>query len=332
MKRRMIKMECESLFQRFLTLKNSENTISEAYKVLNISQKNNHKLGYTEEGFPVIFIECSDIRKTSDIRLQLVEVFFNRECSLYSTKELVESKTYCLVILKSLQNNMVSYFLEVFSLVLERLPPYPSTMELSKEIATLVRLFMNLPSFSLETLQGLWAEMLVIEQSSNPDYLINSWHVSTMDKYDFNDGKDKIEVKSTLKSDRLHQFALEQLNPNENSELIIASIQMVKTGIGHSIFELEKSIISKLKQNDSVVKLKEMILKTLGIKIEDASNVYYDYSLAVDSLKFYDYRDIPSINVKDIPQNVSGVHFISNLSNVSEKNRESMNCLLHKSL
>ena len=332
MTRRMIKMEFNGLLQKFLSLRNSDNVVSEAYKVLNISHRNGHKLGYTEDGFPVIFIECSDIRKTSDIRLQLVDVLFNRECSLYSAKEKIENKTYCLVILKSLQDDLISYFLEVFTLVLDRLPPFPSTMELGKEIATLVRLFTNLPTYSLETLQGLWAEMLVIEQSSNPDYLISSWHVSTMDKYDFNDGNDKIEVKSTLKNNRLHQFAIEQLNPNENSRLVIASVQMVKTGVGYSIFDLEKNITAKLNQNDSIIKLKEMILKTLGVKSENASTVYYDYSFAVESLKFYDYRDIPSISLKDVPANVSGVHFVSDLTSVSDVNRESMIGILHESL
>ncbi len=325
-------MEFNSLLQKFLSLRNSDHVVSEAYKVLSISHRNSHKLGYTEDGFPVIFIECSDVRKTSDIRLQLVDVLFNRECSLYSAKEKIENKMYCLVILKSHQNDLISYFLEVFALVLDRLPSFPSTMELGKEVATLVRLFTNLPTYSLETLQGLWAEMLVIEQSSNPDYLISSWHVSTTDKYDFNDGKDKIEVKSTLKSNRLHLFTLEQLNPNENSRLVIASVQMIKTGVGCSIFDLEKNITEKLNQNDSIIKLKEMILKTLGIKSENASTVYYDYSFSVESLKFYDYRDIPSISIKDIPANVSGVHFVSDLTSVADVNRDSMIGLLHESL
>ena len=92
MTRRMIKMEFNGLLQKFLSLRNSDNVVSEAYKVLNISHRNSHKLGYTEDGFPVIFIECSDIRKTSDIRLQLVDVLFNRECSLYSAKEKIENE------------------------------------------------------------------------------------------------------------------------------------------------------------------------------------------------------------------------------------------------
>lgn len=325
-------MNANNLLQIFLDLKNSQKDFSDAYKVVSISNKGRHKLGCTEEGFPIYFIECSDNQKSSDIRLQLVDVFFNRECSLYSTVDKIIGKTYCMVILKSIQNDLIRYFLDVFNLVLNRLPISPSTKELGKEIAKLVRLFMNLPTYSLETLQGLWAEMLVIEQARNPDYLIESWHVSTTDKYDFNDGIDKIEVKSTVKSCRSHQFALEQLNPNENSRLIIASIQMIKTGVGFTIFDLEKKIAQRLKQNDTITKLKEIILKTLGPNLEDVQKVCYDYSLAVDSLKFYDYTDVPCIKKDDVPQNVSEVHFMSDLTNVSDIDRETMLGALHGSL
>ena len=72
--------------------------------------------------------------------------------------------------------------------------------DLKIEIEKLINLFTKFSKPALKTIQGLWAELLIIEQSKNPDYLIQSWHSSTTDKYDFNDGIDKIEVKSTFKS------------------------------------------------------------------------------------------------------------------------------------
>ena len=43
---------------------------------------------------------------------------------------------------------------------------------------------------------------------------------------------------------------MEQLNPNKNSNLIIASVFAVETGIGKTIFDLVKLIDSKVKNND----------------------------------------------------------------------------------
>lgn len=332
MKMRRNDMDVQNLLCAFFALRDSETRTSDAYKVIGVSKNNKHKLGCTEEGFPIFFVECSDFQRTSDIRLQLVDVFFNKDCSLYTSDNEIICKTYCMVILKSLQKDLIQYFFEVFNLILKRLSAFPTTTEVSKEVAKIVRLFMNLPTYSQETLQGLWAEMLVIEQSRNPDYLVNSWHVSTVDKYDFNDGMDKIEVKSTAKSLRQHLFALEQLNPNENSKLLIASLHIVKTGIGLNIFDLEKKIVSKLKNNESSLKIKEIILKTLGTKFSEASDVHFDYAMATDTLKFYDYKDVPSIKTNNVPDNVSNVHFTSDLTNIPDINRESMSGLLHESL
>lgn len=63
------------------------------------------------------------------------------------------------------------------------------------------------------SIQGLWAELFVISIASNPEYLLKAWHSSLNDVYDFNDGIDKIEVKSTSKSHRIHKFSYDQLSP-----------------------------------------------------------------------------------------------------------------------
>ena len=86
-----------------------------------------------------------------------------------------------------------------------------------------------------KALQGLWAELLVIERSKSPAYLLQSWHVSPNDKFDFNDGIDKIEVKSTRNVRRIHTFSLEQLHPNVNANLLIASVFVIETGHGRTI-------------------------------------------------------------------------------------------------
>ena len=74
--------------------------------------------------------------------------------------------------------------------------------------------------------------LFVISIASNPEYLLKAWHSSLNDVYDFNDGIDKIEVKSTSKSHRIHKFSYDQLSPTENTNLIISSIFVIQSGIG----------------------------------------------------------------------------------------------------
>ena len=151
----------------------------------------------------------------------------------------------------------------------------------------------------------------------NPDYLIRSWHVDVHDKYDFNDGKDKLEVKSSIRPQRIHSFSIEQLNPNNNSNLIIASINTSFVGQGVNIFELRDRIYSRVKDLNTQYHINEVILKTIGNDISRISEMYFDYQMAVDSIAYYDARDIPCVCMDDVPIGVSNVHFDSDLSGIS---------------
>ena len=110
----------------------------------------------------------------------------------------------------------------------------------------------------MKTIQGLWAEMLIIEQSKNPEYLIRSWHSSPNSKFDFNDGQNKLEIKSTSQTKRIHSFSYEQTIPNPNSKLLIASIKVIETGVGKSILDLRDNICKKVLDLDLQYKVKPL--------------------------------------------------------------------------
>lgn len=88
--------------------------------------------------------------------------------------------------------------------------------------------------------------------------------MSADDKYDFNDGKDKIEVKSTGNLDRVHMFALDQLNPNTGSELAIVSVITVRSGQGVNVFDMMDAISEKGVTNEQMSKIQEIAYLTIG--------------------------------------------------------------------
>ena len=55
----------------------------------------------------------------------------------------------------------------------------------------------------------------------------------------------------------------------------------------------------------------------MGNDISKISEMYFDYQMAVDSITYYDARDIPCISIEDVPSHVSNVHFDSDLSGIS---------------
>lgn len=287
------------------------------YSVDNLCDGLSHKLAFSPEGYPMIFIECSDEKITSNIRLKLFNVTFNKLCKLSEDGKYIEKK-YSIVKLISSNSDLKKYFLEVMRLVLNKIPQRPKVEQLKREITKVISLFTASANISKEAVKGLWAELFVIERSQNPLYLIKSWHVSVEDKYDFNDGIDKIEVKSTSNEERVHHFAIEQLNPNKDSQLMIASLIVVNSGIGKSIFDLVDSIMKRISDTNALLKLNEEVLQTIGCHIEEAKEMCFDYTLAKNNVRFYDYKTIPSIAQSSVPEGVTSVHFTSCLKGLQE--------------
>lgn len=208
----------------------------------------------------------------------------------------------------------------------------PTVNILKAEVSKLISLFTSVKSISKEVVRGLWAELILIKRASNPSYLIRSWHVVPEDKFDFNDGSDKVEVKSTNGTKREHTFSLEQLNPNKGSRLLIASMFVSQTGVGKTIFDLVDEISSSISDVDVLFKLREETTQTIGSHIEEVSNMFFDENVSLDSLRFFDYASIPSINIANVPAEVSAIHFRVDLSDVSPVDSFDQDSVLFKSL
>jgi hypothetical protein len=302
-------------YKIFLGLKNKNSPSNEFISVESSPFSKFHKIGISNEGYPIFFVKCNDSNKSVDINLELISVLFSKECTIREQKNTSIGR-YTLIYLKTSIPDLQMYFTDVLSIILRTIDEIPSEKELSNEIGKMIDLFSKISKPSIKSIQGLWAELLVIEKSSNPDYLINAWHCTPNDKFDFNDGKDKIEVKSTSKSKRIHTFSLDQLNINKGSELLVASIFVVETGIGRNIIELKDSISQRLSDLNSKIKLTEMILKTLGNEYNCANSKYFDYQYASDSLNYYNNVDIHKIDAKCIHPSISNIKLDIDLSNI----------------
>lgn len=305
-----------SIYKIFADLQKKKPVKKDFFLAASLPFTQTHKIGISSEGFPLFFIECSDIVHSSDINLEFISVLFNRPCNL-SENNTQSENTYTIVFLKTENIDFQKYFFDVICIVLEQLPENPSQKQLKTEIQKLTELFSRFNRPPRKTIQGIWAELLVIEQAKNPEYLIQSWHSSPEDKFDFNDGQDKIEVKSTANISRTHRFSLEQLKPNKNSNLLIASVFVIQTGKGKNIFNLIDSICKKVQNIELQFRLNETVSQTLGNDLDKAFDTYFDYQQACDMLAFFDFKDIPTIKNDSIPYEISNIHFDCDLSNVS---------------
>lgn len=308
-------MREQTLYELFIELQQRGNHVEGYYAAVSLPFNKRYKIGISEDGYPMFFVPSTSTTFSVDINMEMITVLFGRVCKIHDTS--CSEGVYTIITLKTGDIDIQKYFIDIVCIIVEQLPANYSDTTLTQEIQKLVNLFSQLSQPPQKTIQGLWSELLLIEQSTDPDYLIRSWHVDVHDKYDFNDGKDKLEVKSTIRPQRIHSFSIEQLNPNNNSNLIIASINTSFVGQGVNIFELRNRICSRVKDLCTQYHLNEVILKTIGNDISRISEMYFDYQMAVDSIAYYDARDIPCICMDDVPIGVSNVHFDSELSGIS---------------
>lgn len=306
-----------SIYKIFTGLQRSEPIIKNGFSAASLPFTQKHKIGISPEGYPMFFIECNTNAHSLDINLEFISVLFNRPCRL-SEKDITRSESiYTIISLKTDNIDFQQYFLEVVCIILEQLPEAPSHKQLKTEIQKLIELFSRFTRPPRKTIQGLWAEMFIIEQSKYPEYLIQSWHASPEDRFDFNDGQDKMEVKSTSQIRRIHSFSLEQLHPNRNSNLLIASVFVIQTGGGKNIFDLKNSICQRIRNLQLQFRLNEILSQTLGNDFDKVFDVCFDYQQAIDTLAFYDFQDIPTIQHDNIPQEVSNLHFDCDLTHIA---------------
>lgn len=324
----------QKVFKIFQELKNESPKNGDGFAIASLPTTKNHKLGISQNGQPMFFIKCDDNTKAKslDTNLEFISVLYNRQCQLINKKGKIEEDIYTVISLKSDSDYLQEYFLKIVFVLVKNISEKPLLKDLKIEIEKLINLFTKFSKPALKTIQGLWAELLIIEQSKNPDYLIQSWHSSTTDKYDFNDGIDKIEVKSTVKNRRIHNFSLEQLTPNLSSKLIVASIFAIETGTGTTIFDLVESIENKIKDKNLAFRVNEIAAITLGKDFEKSFDIFFDYQFAIDTIQYYNSFDVPTINRTDIPSNITNVRFDCDLTDVKVANKTRTQSKLHNSL
>ena len=64
-----------------------------------------------------------------------------------------------------------------------------------KKLDNLIEIFKSLNKKSIKTIRGLWAELFVINMSSNVKQLMEAWHQDEVDRYDFSSNLINLEIK-----------------------------------------------------------------------------------------------------------------------------------------
>lgn len=310
-------MNNNQIFEQFRELANTEVGIGEVAAISLPDML--HKLGISAEGFPKFFVCTNDsVSSAHNTSLEILTVEYNLPCT-FVDDGVNEPHHYTVITLRSLDQTLQMEFIDIAMMMFGRLEPMPSKREISLEVENLISIFSAMSCPPKKQIQGLWAEMLVIERSRFPETLINAWHADPSAKYDFTLGRDKVEVKSTSGEERKHHFSLDQLNPSRHSRLLIASVIIRESGHGNgglSVSELRDKICEQVQSVDARLRLYQVMAETIGTDMHKLEGVYFDYVEASDTLRFFNSEDVPGIRKDTVGPGVSSVGFTSDLSGI----------------
>jgi hypothetical protein len=294
------------------------NQNSNSYSAKTIKGYENHRIAKNYADNPSLLIFISEQNQDFFIANQnlfSIKVSHNLKCEIESDENLTHNN-FSVVSYIGQNEDVKDVFLNTCQVLIKSLGQKPTNKKIKHTVGKFIELFKALKETPNKSLQGLWAELFIIEQSDSPENLINGWHSIPEEKFDFSFGKLRLEVKSSATNERTHHFSSGQLNPIKDTEIIIASIFTNVSSGGFSIIDLLSKI--NIKINDyprQKEKLYLLVYSTLGVDIDKINQVKFDYELAKASLKTYKSSEIPKIEINNIPKEISNVSFVSNLVN-----------------
>ncbi|MCH8558628.1 MAG: PD-(D/E)XK motif protein [Balneolia bacterium] len=294
------------------------NSSSNSFSAAPISGYGNHRIAKNIYNQPSLLVYISDPIEDFDLinqNLYNIKVVHNIKCEI-EIKGKLNIGYFTVITYIGGDDDVSDVFLIMCQTLLSSLGRAPSNKKIKDIVNKLIELFRAIKKPPSKTIQGLWSELFLISQSSNPEDYIRSWHSIPAEKFDFCFDSFRLEVKSTVSELRIHNFSIAQLNPVGGLEVIIASIRVGTTANGLSIYDLMNLINIKILNFPEIKeKLCSLVYTTLGFEVKRIKEIKYDYGLAKDSLRFYRAEDIPKIDIVHIPKELSDVRFSSNLLN-----------------
>jgi hypothetical protein len=277
-----------------------------------------HRLGKDSGGSPCLLLrQSAPASSTPPIRLQNLLVSYGVPCVIGNPAGQQEEGVFTIIRCSNADPSLFPHFLRILSPIIAMLGATPTTAAVRRAIAGLVDLFQALTAPAKKSVQGLFAELLIIRRATDPVSVAAAWHGAPCERIDFLRGRERIEVKSSSSRQRVHHFSLAQLTPPRGARLVVASLFVEPVGGGLSLRGLFDEIRTLLASDSALLaRLDTVFYTTLGASWSEAMEERFDLELATDSLRFFDAGDIPKVD-GPIPTAVGDLRFTSNLSDVT---------------
>ena len=120
---------------------------------------------------------------------------------------------------------------------------------------------------------------------------MTGWHVTPKQDFDFAFPCANLEVKTTARHNRQHDFSLGQLRGG-HLPAFVASVVVEQSDAGENVFELATTIQDNL-TTPNRGKLWRLVAESVGSESDSACDMRFLRRAALNSLRFYDAAILP---------------------------------------
>lgn len=267
---------------------------STGYNVAPVPGHPGYRIGRGTAG-AVVLLTPPDPDPDPPTRLRMLSLDPKVRCRLNDSAGQPTEEDQGLVEFRPDDDHLLGPFLEVAAALVRFLGPRPGKGEVSRGMQLLVRLFEQ-DRGPTGSIVGLWGELLVILQGPDPEALVDAWHASIDDRFDFATEGARLEVKTTTRPERIHTFNLAQLLPVEGADTTVVSLMTTATDHATSIQELVVRLEGRLSGAPSrQMKIHQQVALTLGSEWTTKVSSRFDEQQALASLRRVPATSIPRV-------------------------------------
>ncbi len=294
-------------------LKGSE--FEHAFKVVSVPRFSGVYIGVSSTGQPCLFVESKGERFNGpSMKTSRVTLGIGRDYKISLPDSSPRTKTFDSLICESDEEVDRRTFISLIDgLLNDPTENYIKRADLTSFFLSVSRLFSIPPAKDLGAeRQGLWGELFFMSRIRGFKFWFPFWHSEPTRKFDFSASNLRLEVKTAVSDERIHQFSHRQVYPYEGEEIGLASILLRKEDTGLSLRKLIDSAKESISEEEHVIKLAKAE-RVSGMENNDELGPFFDETEAERSLALFWARDAPHFNMAE-PAGVSQTHYRIDLS------------------
>jgi len=278
-------------------------------------------IGFDSEGRACVFIRSPEKDNSPSIQTAKLLIEFGGEYQLFTASGKTENGVFHNIRCQSNDREDT----RIFTTVIESILSDPSTQlnaySLSSIFYSLVNLFKTTasPEFR-QTRQGLWSELFFMKHLGGFNRWASVWHTDPTRLFDFAHENKRIEIKSTVRTERIHEFSHKQLFSLASEDIAVVSILLREDDTGTSLKSLIEEARTALKGTSYLIRLERAIIQAAMNSSADEGPRYNESEAKHNSI-WFKVEHIPRFQAQE-PEGVSGTRYRSDLTNAPKMNDE----------